>query len=196
MLVTNNEVSGEEADDLRTRGFQRADDEWEALGICRSITWPRSKATPDKRRFDARKAEVQDVLGPILIPEEEKRPLAEGFPANLAYSNLEFLDRDRAALKRAVRVILPLPWLKAGAIGPMPELGPKRDQPEPEPAFFAPPANPFAVLLDEGSLKALLGVLSGRSGLPLPLHRHGLRGRLQGAVRRGPRSAAAGQPGP
>ena len=36
---------------------------------------------------------------------------------------------------------------------------------EPEPAFFAPPVNPFAVLLDEGRLKTLLGVLAGRSGL-------------------------------
>jgi adenine-specific DNA-methyltransferase len=52
-------------------------------------------------------------------------------------------------------------WLKAGALGPRPEL----PRGESEPAFFAPPANLFAVLLDEGSLKALLGALSGRSGL-------------------------------
>jgi adenine-specific DNA-methyltransferase len=65
------------------------------------------------------------------------------------------------ALKRAFREILPLLWLKAGAIGLRPEL-PKG---EAEPLFFAPPANPFAVLLDEGSLKALLAALAGRSGL-------------------------------
>ncbi len=265
ILVTNNEVSAGEAESLRTRGHHPEDEEWESMGICRSVTWPRSKftilgrrddrthlpgeyltggavnrerprgftqigfvapgaldrpakkkqlvalieglpqtlvtdpcpfivsedhkasvlfddgaaedwlaalegqdhitdlyiVTPDKKRFDALKADVQDLLGPILVPEEEKRPLAAGFPANLAYFKLEFLDKDRVALKRAFREILPLLWLKAGSIGPRPEL-PKG---EPEPAFFAPPANPFAVLLDEGRLKALLGVIAGRSGL-------------------------------
>jgi adenine-specific DNA-methyltransferase len=265
ILVTNNEVSGEDAAALAGQGFQPGDEVWETKGICRSVTWPRSKftilgrrddgtslpgeyltgktlerqrprrvtqigfvdtgtldrparkkqlvalldgipqtlvtdpcpfivsedhkasvlfdegaaedwlaalegqdhitdlyiVTPDRKRFDAIKADVQDLLGPILVPEEEKRPLAAGFPANLAYFKLDFLDRDRVALKRAFSEILPLLWLKAGSIGPRPEL----PRGEPEPAFFAPPANPFAVLLDEGSLKALLGVLAGRAGL-------------------------------
>ena len=109
----------------------------------------------------ALKAEVHGLLGPILVPEEEKRPLSEGFPANLAYFKLEFLDKDRVALKRAFREILPLLWLKAGAIGPRPDLA----RGETEPPFFAPSENPFAVLLDESSLKALLGALADRSGL-------------------------------
>jgi len=114
--------------------------------------------TPTKRRFDALKAEVQALLGPILVPEEEKRPMAAGFPANLAYFKLEFLDKDRVALKRAFREILPLLWLKAGAIGPRPELA----RGDPEPAFFAPPENPFAVLLEESSLNGLLAALADR----------------------------------
>ena len=269
ILVTNNDVSGDEAESLRAQGLQPGDDAWEQLGICRSVTWPRSKftilgrrddgthlpgdyltgktldrerprritqigfvdpstldrparkkqlvalieglpqtlvtdpcpcivsadhkasvlfdtdaaedwlvaldgqdqitdlyiVTPDKQRFDTLKAEVQALLGPIRIPEEEKRPLAEGFPANLAYFKLEFLDQDRVTLKRAFREILPLLWLKSGAIGPRPELPTKRDRAEPELAFLAPPANAFAVLLDEGRLKPLLVALAGRSAL-------------------------------
>ncbi len=112
---------------------------------------------PDKKRFYALKAEVQALLGPIRIVEEEKRPLAEGFPANLAYFKLEFLDQDRITLKRAFREILPLLWLMSGAIGPRPGMLPlKRDRAEPEPAFLAPPVNPFAVLLDEGRAQSLL----------------------------------------
>lgn len=36
ILVTNNEVSAEEAESLRVRGRQPGDPEWEAVGICRS----------------------------------------------------------------------------------------------------------------------------------------------------------------
>jgi adenine-specific DNA-methyltransferase len=121
--------------------------------------------TKGKVRFDTLRDEGHALLGPVLVPEEEKRPLADGFAANLAYFRLEFLDKDRVALKRAFREILPLLWIKAGAIGPRPELWPKRDQAQAEPPFFAPLDNPFAVLLEEGSLKALLAALAGRLGL-------------------------------
>ena len=77
---------------------------------------------PTKRVFDGLKAQINDLLGPILVPEDEKRPMSEGFPANLAYFKLDFLDKDRVTLKRAFREILPLLWLKAGAVGPRPEL--------------------------------------------------------------------------
>ncbi len=265
ILVTNNEVSAEEAETLRGRDLQPGDAEWDALGICRSVTWPRSKftilgrrddgtplpgdyqtgktvekekprrftpigfvepasldtpakkkqvlalidglpqslvqdpcpfvvsadhkasvlfdvnaaedwlealdgqdhindfylVTPSKKQFDALKAQVCELLGPLRINEDEKRPLSAGFPANLAYFKLDFLDKDRVALKRAFREILPLLWLKAGAVGERPEL-PKN---EADPAWFAPPCNPFAVLLDEGRLSGLLRVLADRSGL-------------------------------
>ncbi|WP_462323069.1 hypothetical protein [Halochromatium sp.] len=116
-----------------------------------------------KAVFDRIKSEVQNLLGPLQITEEEKRPLAEGFAANLAYFRLDFLDQERVALKRAFREILPLLWLKAGAIGPRPELPTEA----PDPDFFAPPENPFAVLVDEGAMQPLLQVLDGRTDLRL-----------------------------
>ncbi|MDQ5908887.1 MAG: hypothetical protein QG599_980, partial [Pseudomonadota bacterium] len=45
ILVTNNEVSAEEAENLRHRGLQPGHADWEAQGICRSVAWLRSKFT-------------------------------------------------------------------------------------------------------------------------------------------------------
>ena len=119
--------------------------------------------TPVKRVFDQLKAQVAELLGPILVPEEEKRPMSAGFAANLAYFKLDFLERERVSLRRAFREILPLLWLKAGAVGPRPEL--KRG--EPEPVLFAPEGSNFVVLLDETRMGRLLKSLEGRTGLSL-----------------------------
>jgi adenine-specific DNA-methyltransferase len=265
ILVTNNEVSAEESAALRARGAQPGDEEWEGQGICRSVTWPRSKftilgqrddgsvlsgeyltgktmerekarsftqigfvgpaqldtlpkkkqvvalidglpqtlvqdpcpfivsedhaasvlfdpaaaeawldaldgqehitafyiVTPVKRVFDQLKALVVEQLGPILVPEEEKRPMGAGFASNLAYFKLDFLEKERVSLRRAFREILPLLWMKAGAVGPRPEL--KRG--EPEPALFAKDGSSFVVLLDETRMSSLLKALECRMGL-------------------------------
>ncbi len=265
ILVTNNEVSAEEAATLTARGLQPGDAEWEDQGICRSVTWPRSKytilgrrddgsvltgeyltgktverektrsftqigfvdplqldtpakkkqvvalidalpqtlvkdpcrfivsedhkasvlfdpaaaedwlealdgqehitnfyiVTPVKRVFDQLKAQVVELLGPLLVPEEEKRPMSAGFAANLAYFKLDFLDPERVSLRRAFCEILPLLWLKAGAVGPRPEI--KRS--EPEPALFAPEGSNFVVLLDETRMGRLVKALASRTGL-------------------------------
>ena len=52
ILVTNNEVSADEADALMTQGHQPGSETWEAHGICRSVTWPRSKFTIEGKRKD------------------------------------------------------------------------------------------------------------------------------------------------
>ncbi len=264
ILVTNNEVSAEEAENLRARGLQPGAAEWEALGICRSVTWPRSKytilgqrddgtqltgeyltgktvekakprkfkqigfvdpavlntaakkqlvalidglpqtlvkepcpfivseehkasilfepeaaedwlaaleeqdhvsdfylVTSSKKQFDSLKEQVNDLLGPLLMTEDEKRPMAQGFAANLAYFKLDFLDKDRVTLKRAFREILPLLWLQSGAVGPRPTLANNA----PEPAMLIPAANRFAVLLNEAQFNAFVEQLTGRSGL-------------------------------
>jgi adenine-specific DNA-methyltransferase len=117
--------------------------------------------TPVKRVFDQLKAQVVELLGPLLVTEEERRPMSAGFAANLAYFKLDFLDPERVSLRRAFREILPLLWLKAGAVGPRPEL--KRS--ESEPALFAPEGSNFVVLLDETRMGRLLKALAGRAGL-------------------------------
>ncbi|MBW7862231.1 MAG: site-specific DNA-methyltransferase, partial [Rhodocyclaceae bacterium] len=81
--------------------------------------------------------------------------------ANLAYFKLDFLDKDRVTLKRAFREILPLLWLKAGAVGPRPQLA----RGEPEPVVFAPTGSNFVVLLEESRLAKLMKTLKGRTDL-------------------------------
>lgn len=43
ILVTNNECSDEESEALLAQGYQPGDSEWEKHGICRSVTWPRTR---------------------------------------------------------------------------------------------------------------------------------------------------------
>ena len=263
ILVTNNEVSVNDVEALRERGLQPGDHEWEAQGICRSVTWPRSKftilgrrddgsllpgdyltgrtrqidkprrftqigfvepaqldtvakrkqvvalidglpqtavtegtdfvvsedhaasvlfnpaaaeawlealegqdhiasfyiVTPVKKLYDQIKAAVSDLLGPLQASEDDTRPMRDGFPANLAYFKLDFLDPERVSLKRAFREVLPLLWLKAGAVGPRPVLPPG----EPEPALFEPEGCQFVVLLQESRLTRLLSAVQHRT---------------------------------
>lgn len=269
ILVTNNEVKASDAENLRSNGVQIGETKWENFGVCRSVTWPRSKycvvgarddGTPlkdeyftgqlidvEKRRtyrhaafvapedfrlpiglspadlkratnaahskrlafvsmidalpqntvtpgcrfivsedskasvlfdpdavtewldaleeqdhitdffivaaedkqFKAIKTQVNDLLGPMIVQEEERRPMSEGFAANVAYFKLDFLDKDRVELGVAFREILPLLWMKAGAIGPAPVL-----PAGPLPDFFVPEGSPFAVLLNETRVAA------------------------------------------
>ncbi len=269
ILVTNNEVSAEEAEALRGRGLQPGDAEWETSGICHSVAWPRSKftilgrrddgtplpgeyltgktvskekvrsftqigfvdparldttakkkqvlalidglpqtlvkdpcafivsedqkasilfdtaaaedwlaaldeqdhitdyyiVTPVKKNFDGLKAQVNDLMGPLVVNEDEKRPMSAGFAANLAYFKLQFLDKDRVALKRAFREILPLLWLRAGAVGARPEWRAVANKGKREQPVFIPDGTNFAVLLDESNLAKLLQALRARTGL-------------------------------
>lgn len=87
--------------------------------------------------------------------------MGAGFAANLAYFKLDFLDKDRVALKRAFREVLPMLWLKAGAVGPRPELSKSAA----EPAFLDSSGANFAVLLDEGVFGKFVKTIGKRTDL-------------------------------
>ncbi|MGE9942515.1 hypothetical protein ACQRBH_13170 [Bariatricus sp. SGI.161] len=70
--------------------------------------------------------------------------MSEGFPANAEYFKLEFLDKNSVSLGQQFREILPLLWLKSGAIGKRPEVN-SNDEPE----MLILPQNGFAILVDE-----------------------------------------------
>jgi len=101
--------------------------------------------TASKSVFGELKKRIQHLLGPANVTEEERRLMREGFPANVEYFRLDFLDKDYVALGRQFREILPILWLRAGASGPRPEI-PKN---KPIPQMLLPKHNPFAVLVDE-----------------------------------------------
>ena len=136
ILVTNNEVSDAEAKKLAKAGHQPGDEAWENLGIARYVTWPRTVCS-----IKGEDVNGQPLKGNYLGSD---RPMSEGFPANVEYFKLGFLDKDSVSLGAQFREILPLLWLKAGAIGERPEL-----DGEDEPPMLILPQNDFAVLLAE-----------------------------------------------
>ncbi|MEI6414655.1 MAG: site-specific DNA-methyltransferase [Pseudomonadota bacterium] len=117
--------------------------------------------TASKATFDDLKARIHVLLGPVIVTEEEKRPMRDGFPANLEYFRLDFLNKDHVALGRQFREILPILWLGAGAIGPRPEL-PKN---KPIPAMVIPEHNHFAVLVKEAAFAVFAAKFEGRDDL-------------------------------
>ena len=135
ILVTNNEVSVEEAKILMSKGVQSGDDEWSELGIARYITWPRTKCS----------ITGLDVKGELLKGEYVglEKKMSEGFKANAAFFKLGFLDKNAVAIGKQFKELIPVLWMKAGAIGECPTI----EQSNPE--ILILPKNKFAVLADE-----------------------------------------------
>ena len=134
IMVTNNEVSVEEAKTLTKQGYKPGDEQWEKLGIARYVNWPRTVCS----------IEGHDVNGQPLKGEylgTDHRPMSEGFEANCIFFRLNFLDKDNVALGKQFRELLPLLWMKSGAIGTCPSLAG-----ESVPDMLILPENDFAVL--------------------------------------------------
>lgn len=266
ILVTNNETSSAESQELREKGYQPGDPEWEAHGICRAVTWPRTEysilgkrsdgtvltgeyftnqtttkekdrsfyqlgfvddpatLTPavkkqivalmgkdklpqslvksdtrfivsekhtasilfdasaseewlaaldeqehivdfyivesNKKEFTKIKESIIELLGTVSVVEPYKRPMSDGFPANTEYFKLGFVDKDSVSLGRQFREIIPLLWMKSGAIGKRPEI-----TTEEEPDMMILPENNFAILVDETKYAAFAEALVEHEGI-------------------------------
>lgn len=112
IVVTNNEVSPDEAEALRTKGLRPGDPEWEALGIFEYITRPRVAAA-----LTGRTPEGNPVEGDYKFADEF--PMAEGLEENVEVFELTYLDPEEVELDKAFNAIAPLLWLRAGARGPI-----------------------------------------------------------------------------
>lgn len=136
ILVTNNEVSETETKSLVEQGYQPGDEEWEQYGIARYVTWPRTVCSIEGHDVNGHPLKG-NYLGSDL-------PMADGFKANAAYFKLGFLDKTSVALGRQFAELLPVLWMKGGAIGKCPEL--ENDE---LPEMLILPQNKMAVLVDE-----------------------------------------------
>jgi adenine-specific DNA-methyltransferase len=103
--------------------------------------------TPDNRAFASINQQIQELLGPVLEEEEEKRPMKLGFSANLEFFKLNFLERTDVQMGRQFKAILPILWMMAGAKGTLPEA------PDPRMPWLLPAECPFAVLMQETHFK-------------------------------------------
>ncbi len=133
IMVTNNEVSDAEAKALKKQGYKPTDAEWQRLGIARYVTWPRTVCT-----IEGHDVNGQPLKGTYLGSD---RPMADGFPANAAFFHLGFLDKHEVARGEQLAKLIPVLWMKAGAIGPCPAATDAKDM-----MIF--PRNKFAILMD------------------------------------------------
>lgn len=136
ILVTNNEVSVDEAKELTLQGYRPGDEEWEKYGIARYVAWPRTVCS----------IQGKDVNGNLLKGDYLglDKSMAEGFKANVAFFKLGFLDRNFVALGRQFKEMLPTLWMKAGAIGSCPDIATDNI-----PDMMILSENRFAVLINE-----------------------------------------------
>ena len=148
IMVTNNEVSADEAKTLSAQGYQPGDPEWEKLGIAKYVTWPRTVCS----------IEGHDVNGKPLKGNYlgSDRPMADGFKANAVFFKLGFLDKTSVALGRQFKEMLPTLWMKAGAYGPCPVV-----DGEETPDMLILPKNKFAVLTSEASFEEFAEKVNG-----------------------------------
>lgn len=97
--------------------------------------------TQEAKTFQRIKKQINGLLGPIKENEMVKRQMADGFPANANFFHLGFLDKNAVSRGTQLEKLLPVLWLKAGAIGKCPvELTGDK--------FLLFPQNKFAVLVD------------------------------------------------
>ena len=140
IMVTNNEVSADEAKTLKNKGYQPGDAEWEKLGVAHYVTWPRTVCS----------IKGQDVNGNPLkgdyLGSEPPMHMADGFKANAAFFKLGFLDPTAVSLGMRFSEMLPTLWLKTGAKGKCPELSGEQI-----PEMLILPENKFAVLINENA---------------------------------------------
>jgi len=152
IMVTNNEVSEAEAKALRKKGYQPGDDEWEKYGIARYVNWPRTVCS----------IEGHDINGNPLKGNylSNDQPMQDGFKANAKYFKLGFLDKYSVEAYRQFRELLPLLWMKAGAIGECPTLEGKSI-----PSFMILDENKMAILTEESNYAVFLEQMKDRKDI-------------------------------
>ena len=135
VMVTNNEVSVDEAKKLEKDGYRPGDQEWEKYGIARYITWPRTVCSIVGK--DVKGKAVKDTY-------LDNSMMSEGFNTNVVYFKLGFLEKNSIALGMQLKKLISILWLKAGSIGQCPiikDVALKN--------FYIFRENRFAILLNE-----------------------------------------------
>lgn len=146
VLVTNNELNYQVAARLNREGHFRGDPEFEARGVFEAATRPRVTAAITGIRPDGQPVEGVDLDG---------REHAEGFPENVEFFQLDYLDPGAVELGMHFNELHPLMWLAAGGIGDRAAID--------QTARFAVPAgSPYGVLFDPAGMPGLLDTLADR----------------------------------
>lgn len=143
IVVTNNEVSNEEAKAFRASGIHPGDEAWEAQGIFRHITGPRVRAA-----FSGRTPNDTPLVGEYL----NGRAYADGFDENVEFFELTYEDPDLVSMGRAFEAIAPVLWLRAGARGT------RIDQPDG--SWVISEDGSYAILFDEEKWRSFVEAIA------------------------------------
>lgn len=134
IIVTNNEVSGEEATELKKQNIYPGEKDWEKRGIAHYITWPRTKCTINGIDLNG-----NPLKGKYL---ESDIPMSNGFASNVNFFKLSFLENTAVSLGMCFKELLPVLWMKAGAVGTCPMINEVVD-------MLVLPKNKMGVLINE-----------------------------------------------
>ncbi|WP_368774772.1 site-specific DNA-methyltransferase [Bacillus aerius] len=107
--------------------------------------------------FNELKSSINDLLGPIIVQEDQELPLSNGFKENLAYFKLEFLDPDEVALGRQFDKILPILWMDSGSNGNIQNILSSDIHDKP---YIIPESTSFAVLFEETKFREFHSLIS------------------------------------
>lgn len=88
IMVTNNEVSAEEAKELTKRGYKKGEPEWEALGIAKYVTWPRTICTIEGKDING-----NDLEGEYVSEYDKEIKMSDGFVCNVKYFKCDWTPR-------------------------------------------------------------------------------------------------------
>ena len=92
VLITNNEVGNQAADDLRKSGLRPGDEAWDRLGVFEDVTKPRIEHAAEDHS-------------------------SRGSGANVEFFTLTYESALQVASGRAFARIAPLLWMRAGSTG-------------------------------------------------------------------------------
>ena len=88
ILVTNNEVSLEEANRLTQQGFKKGDDAWEELGIAKYVTWPRTVCS-----IEGCDIYGKELKGEYITTTDRKLKMSDGFNTNVKFFACDWTPR-------------------------------------------------------------------------------------------------------
>lgn len=151
ILITNNEVSADEAETMRQKGLEPGQPEWDALGIFEQVTRPRIVAA-----FTGKSPDGQAISGDYKFNDEF--PMSDGFEENVEFFAVDFLDPDEVARGDGFKAILPILWMMAGCQG-------EREDSKGSTPWFISKHSPFAVLIKEKEFRAFRDALAERKDI-------------------------------
>ena len=154
ILVTNNDLSTDDAKEANGRRLYPGDRGYESLGIFESVTRPRVEAALSGMRPDGRPVGGDRSVGDYKTWYLPDHPFSAGLAGSAEFFELEYMERDLVDLGLDYERILPVLWLRAGGVGTWEEALAGQTAREP---WTGPGSSNFAVLFEPGALRGFAG---------------------------------------